>query len=71
MGAYSLLARRYAERGYLCPELSTHGEGSVTICSAFLGPATVARLPSVSTAPGAWPLTRCFLSSWRRCEAVV
>jgi len=41
MGAYSLLARRYAERGYLCPELSTHGEGSVTICSAFLGPATV------------------------------
>ena len=44
MGAYSLLARRYAERGYLCQELSTHSEGSVTICSAFLGPATVATI---------------------------
>ncbi len=40
-GAYSLVARRYAERGYICKDLSTHSEGHVTICSAFEGAATV------------------------------
>jgi len=41
LGAYSLVARRYAERGYLCQDLSTHIEGAVTICSAFQGACTV------------------------------
>lgn len=41
LSACSLVARRYAERGYLCQDLSTHSEGGATICSAFQGVSTV------------------------------
>ena len=40
-GAQSLVARRYAERGYISSDLSTHADGSVVVCSAFEGLATV------------------------------
>ncbi len=37
-----LVSRRYAERGYVCKDLSTHlEEGSVVVCSAFEGATTV------------------------------
>ncbi|MCV2355338.1 hypothetical protein LNV09_14380 [Paucibacter sp. B2R-40] len=39
--AHSLVARRYAERGYISSDLSTHADGSVIVCSAFEGSATV------------------------------
>ncbi|MCV2367660.1 N-acyl amino acid synthase FeeM domain-containing protein [Roseateles oligotrophus] len=39
--AHGLVARRYAERGYISSDLSTHADGSVVVCSAFEGPATV------------------------------
>jgi hypothetical protein len=40
-GAHSLVARRYAERGYISSDLSTHADGSVVVCSAFEGQTTV------------------------------
>ncbi|WP_310387928.1 N-acyl amino acid synthase FeeM domain-containing protein [Roseateles sp.] len=40
-GAQNLVARRYAERGYISSDLSTHADGSVVVCSAFDGLATV------------------------------
>lgn len=39
--AQGLVARRYAERGYISSDLSTHADGSVVVCSAFDGLATV------------------------------
>lgn len=39
--AHGLVARRYAERGYISSDLSTHADGSVVVCSAFEGAATV------------------------------
>lgn len=40
-GAHGLVARRYAERGYISSDLGTHAEGSVVVCSAFEGSSTV------------------------------
>jgi hypothetical protein len=40
-GAHSLVARRYAERGYISSDLSTFADGSAIVCSAFDGSATV------------------------------
>ncbi len=39
--AQNLVAKRYAERGYISSDLSTHADGSVIVCSAFEGVATV------------------------------
>lgn len=39
--ARGLVARRYADRGYLCKDLSTAPDGAEIICSAFSGAATV------------------------------
>ncbi|MEJ6006984.1 long-chain N-acyl amino acid synthase [Paucibacter sp. AS339] len=40
--AQGLVTRRYAERGYVCKDLSTHAEeGAVVVCSAFDGHSTV------------------------------
>lgn len=39
--AYGLVARRYADRGYISSDLSTHADGSVVVCSAFEGQTTV------------------------------
>lgn len=41
LGSQSLVAKRYAERGYISSDLSTHADGSVIVCSAFDGSATV------------------------------
>ncbi|WP_273594707.1 N-acyl amino acid synthase FeeM domain-containing protein [Roseateles koreensis] len=39
--ARGLVARRYADRGYLCNDLSTQPDGAEIICSAFEGACTV------------------------------
>jgi len=39
--ARGLVARRYADRGYLCKDLSTQADGAEIICSAFDGLTTV------------------------------
>ena len=39
--AHGLVARRYAERGYISSDLSTRADGSEVVCSAFDGPTTV------------------------------
>ena len=40
-GAHGLVARRYADRGYLSKDLSCHTDAALTICSAFDGHTTV------------------------------
>ncbi len=40
-GAHGLVARRYADRGYLSKDLSSHADAALTICSAFEGHTTV------------------------------
>lgn len=40
-GAHGLVARRYADRGYLSTDLSSHTNDTLTICSAFNGRTTV------------------------------
>lgn len=39
--AHSLVARRYADRGYAGTQLSTHSEEALIVCSAFQGERTV------------------------------
>lgn len=39
--AHRLVARRYADRGYINSQLSAHSEDALTICSAFDGARTV------------------------------
>lgn len=39
--AHGLVARRYADRGYLSKDLSSHTDAALTICSAFDGHTTV------------------------------
>ena len=40
-GAHGLVARRYADRGYLSQDLSSHTDAALIICTAFDGRTTV------------------------------